>query len=192
MNKPANYRKHQNKTTKYQKSLDNNNVTVHEYDIHTVTDYHFQISEPSIRKIYLVVGFILGIIIHKIYIQNIELIQKYSHEAKNFLFNLTPFARNIMSNDNFKYVFNISIICTILVTIVIFITMLTDDISFFISLIISFVFLFAFLYLNFAICHLIIKIPIYFKVLSFIAIIISNIIIGIILWAIEVLILEEI
>jgi len=182
--KPPIYKKHKDKNIQHTKSLDKLNRTIHEYNIHTVTNYHFRISEPTIRKIYLIFGFVFGIIIHIFYIQNYSLLSKYVKNIKIFLFNITPFARSILKNANFRYVFYISTVLTLLISIIFFRIIWSDYKKVILSLIVTLIFSFAYLYLNFAVCHLIIKIPIYFKILATLTIIISNIIIGIVCCAI--------
>ena len=175
-NDPVVYRKRRNRQIQHTKSLDSRNRTTHEIDVTTVTHYHLHISEPTIRRIYMIVGLILGIIGHKIYIQYHQFIFLFLRKVPGFLFNLTPFARSILDNSNFRFVFYVGAIFSLLAFIIIFIILYDSIYGFFTSLLISFVFLYAYLYLNFAICHLIIKIPIYFKVLSTLAIILFNII----------------
>lgn len=190
-NKLNPYKKISNRTTKYTKTLDNNNKTIHSYEVHIVTDYHFSISEPTVRKICIFIGLVLGVIIHELYIQNIEIISKYVQSLKEVLFYLTPFARKIISNENFRYVFSVGIVLTIIVSILFFITMWIESEKLVTTIIVSIFFSFIYLYLNFGICHLIIKIPVYFSILSVIAIIISNIITGFICWIIELFILDS-
>jgi len=178
--KPASYSKNKDKKIQYTKSLDETNKTIHHYDIEVITKYHIEISEPTIRKIYLIIGLIFGVTIHKFYLENKAFIFQYAENIKVFLFRLTPFARDIMTNTNFKFVFYISIVLTLLISILVYDIFYCRLKKIILSLFFTFIFLFAYLYLNFAVCHLMIKIPIYFKVLSTLAIIISNIIMGLI------------
>lgn len=190
---PNSYSKSKNKSVAHTKSLDTQSKTIHEYNIYTTVHRRFVISEPTIRKLCVLLGFIFGIIFHTIYIQNFDFISKINN-IKSILFNFTPFAQEIMNNTNFKYVFIIGVVLTLLASIAFFCINFIEfeNKHIFILLLMTLFFSFIYLYLNFAICHLIIKIPIYFKILSTIAIIVSNIIFFFIIIVIEALIFETI
>jgi len=111
-------------------------------------------------------------------------INKYYLLAKNIIINaimwfysLTPFSKSILKNPQFKYVFTIGTIISVLVIIIFTIFLKYESNKSIISIILySIVVAFIYIYINFGICHIIIKIPIWFKFLSTIAIIIFNLI----------------
>lgn len=172
------------------KSCNVNNQTVYVFEKTKLIRQKIQITESFIRKVIFVIGVLVGILLKPILGLVIDLVSKV--KFNNFFplldklytdFSLCfhifiPFSKDIFNNSKFQYVFKFSTILSLL-AILFFLSFLFWGINNYYSVSenIIFTFLFVFIYVNtnFWICHLIIKITVWFKILSFLAIIISNI-----------------
>lgn len=186
------YHKKKNKNITHKKSLDAKNKTVHDYTIVTTTMRYFHITEPTLRKIHLIIGFILGVFFHYIYTSYNSLIMKYFIKTKNFIYFCTPFARKIVQEKNFNYIFKIGTILSIIIVLIFFFVLISEKKLNIFSFLLTIIFCLIYLYLNFGICHLLIKIPKFFKIISTILILIINIIVGFICVGLEYATFEDI
>lgn len=184
------YNKKKSKKITHEQSLNEKNKTVHNYTIETNTMRHIHIAESTIRRIHLIIGFILGTLIHYIYTSYTAPINNYIIKIKNSIYFCTPFARKIVQENTFNYIFRVGTILTVIIVLICFLILIDEKKLNILSFLLLAIFCFVYLYFNFGICHLLIKIPKFFKIISTILIIIINIIVGFICIGLEFSIIE--
>lgn len=174
-------RRNKNRQILHGKKISSNNKTIHHYSFESYSRWDITINDSIIKLFIYIFGFITGILSFYLYDTKkyIIILQKLN-VFKKMVYNISPFSNKMLDNEDFKYIFIFSFVCTIIATLTLFVVLLYHIkkhkivCSFFITLI----FFIIYLYLNFFFCLLLIKIPIYVKIISSIILIISNLIVG--------------
>lgn len=163
-----------NTQTDRSKTYDLKNGTTHTINISKKITWEININELTIRKFLFILGVVIGFSSYYFYSKYTVTIWSFLNKAKMFVFNISPFASDMLEVPNFKYAFIFGCVFTGIGILIIFCCGISVRKNIFLILLICIIFSAVYLYLNFGLCYLIIKIPIFYKVISSILMIVIN------------------
>lgn len=169
---------------------DSSNKKFHNFYAFKISKWHIRISDFTYKLLKLVViiacyllifEFKNGIILDKILWVN-DIIFSCIKKIGLFLFNCTPFSSKMMQNPDFKYAIILATVFIVISSIINLFIFIDETDNVIPTILLSVIAGILNLHIHYEICYIIIKIPVFYKVLAFIALLLSNIILEIMIF----------